>query len=152
MGIMVPENCTRYFLPHHSWIFLRWEDSYWAKIKSQKSSKFWAKKCHTMEFPIPAVLSQNVTNKSFLVCVKSEKYASLVTLRPQWDRCRRDEAEMRVLNFKTKWSEFQMPSQTAPAEAKPRCVYSILKPHGQSSRCQVRLLLPRRSQGAYTQF
>ena len=37
------------------------------------------------------------------------------------------------------------PSQTAAAETKPRCVYSILKPHGQSSRCQVRLLPPRRS-------
>ena len=35
------------------------------------------------------------------------------------------------------------PSGTAAAEAKPRCVYSILKPHGQSSRCQVRLLPPR---------
>ena len=44
------------------------------------------------------------------------------------------------------------PSGTAAAEAKPRCVYSILKPHGQSSRCQVRLLPPRRSRGAYTQF
>ena len=33
------------------------------------------------------------------------------------------------------------PSQTAAAEAKPRCVYSILKPHGQSFRRQVRLLL-----------
>ena len=44
----------------------------------------------------------------------------------------RGEAEVRIINFKTTWSEFQMPSQTAPAEAKPRCVYSILKPHGQS--------------------
>ena len=44
------------------------------------------------------------------------------------------------------------PSETTATEAKPRCVYSILKPHGQSSRCQVRLLPPRRSQGAYTQF
>ena len=44
------------------------------------------------------------------------------------------------------------PSGTAPTEAKPRCVYSILKPHGQSSRCQVRLLPLRQSQGAYTQF
>ena len=56
------------------------------------------------------------------------------------DCSRRGEAEVRILNFKTSWSEFQMPSQTAPAEAKPRCVYSILKPHGQSSRCQARLL------------
>ena len=30
--------------------------------------------------PIPAVVSQNVTNKSCLVCVISEKYALLVTL------------------------------------------------------------------------
>ena len=44
------------------------------------------------------------------------------------------------------------PIWTAAAEAKPRCIYSILKPHGQSSRCQVRLLLPKQSQGAYTQF
>ena len=34
------------------------------------------------------------------------------------------------------------PSWTATAEAKPRCVYSILKPHGQSSRSPVRLLGP----------
>ena len=44
----------------------------------------------------------------------------------------RGEAKVRIFNFKTTWSEFQRPSQTAPAEAKPRCVYSILKPHGQS--------------------
>ena len=64
----------------------------------------------------------------------------------------RGEAELRILELKTTWSEFQMPSQTAPAEVKPKYVYSILKPHGQSSRCQVRLLRPRRSRGAYTQF
>ena len=108
--------------------------------------------CVQILYQFPAVISQNVTNKSCLVCVKSEKYAALVTLRPQWDRCRRGEAEVRILDFKTTWSELQMPSQTTPAEAKPRCVYSILKPHGQSSRCQVRLLPPRRSRGAYTQF
>ena len=33
--------------------------------------------------PLSPVLSQNVTNKSCLVCVMSEKYASWVTLRPQ---------------------------------------------------------------------
>ena len=32
--------------------------------------------------PVFAVGSQNVTNRSFLVCVKSEKYALWVTLRP----------------------------------------------------------------------
>ena len=87
---------------------------------------------HAFEYLIPAFLSQNFSNKSCLVCFKCEKYASLVTLRPQWDRYRRGKAEVRILDFKTTWSEFQMPSQTAPAEAKPRCVYSNLKPHGQS--------------------
>ena len=33
------------------------------------------------------------------------------------------------------------PSRTATAKAKPTCVYSILKPHGQTFRRQVRLLL-----------
>ena len=57
---------------------------------------------------------------------------------------------LRVKNMHP-WSPSD-PSGTAVAEAKPRCVYSILKRHGQSSRCQVRLLLPRRSRGAYTQI
>ena len=102
--------------------------------------------------PNSCSLSQNVTNKSYLVCVKSEKYASWVTLRAQLDCCRRGKAEVCIIKFKTIWSEFQRPSQTAPTEAKPRCVYSILKPHGQSSRGHVRLLSPRRSRGKYTQF
>ena len=46
----------------------------------------------------------------------SEKYASWVTLRPQWDRYRQGEAEARLLNFKTTWSEFQKTSQTAPEQ------------------------------------
>ena len=74
----------------------------------------------------PAVVSQNVTNKSCLVCDKSEKYAFWMTVTPQLDHCCRGEAKVRIINFKTTWSEFQMPSPTAPAEAKPRCVYSIL--------------------------
>ena len=101
---------------------------------------------HFHFFRFPAVVSQNVTNKSCLACVENEKYASWVIIRPQWDCCCRGEAEVRIINFKTTWSEFQIPSQTAPAEAKPRCVYSILKPHDQSSRCQVRLLPPRRTE------
>ena len=43
----------------------------------------------------------------------SEKYAFWVTLRPQSDRCRQGEAEVRILNFKTTWSEFQKANQTA---------------------------------------
>ena len=38
---------------------------------------------------------------------------SCVTLRPQWDSCHRGEAEVRILNFKTTWSEIQKASQTA---------------------------------------
>ena len=80
----------------------------------------------------PAVVSKNVTNKSCLVYVQSEKYPSWVTLTPQLDSCCRGKAEVRILEFKTTWSEVHMPSQTAHAEAKPRCVYSNLKPHCQS--------------------
>ena len=43
----------------------------------------------------------------------SKKYAFWVTLRPRSDCCRRGEAEVRILNFKTTWSEFQRASQTA---------------------------------------
>ena len=43
----------------------------------------------------------------------SEKYAFWVTLRPQSDCCRRGEAEVRILDFKTTWSEFQKANQTA---------------------------------------
>ena len=63
--------------------------------------------------PIPAVSPQNVTNKSYLVYVMSKKYAFWDTLRPQSDCCRRGEAEVHILDFKTTWSEFQKPSQTA---------------------------------------
>ena len=63
--------------------------------------------------PFPAVASQTFTNKGCLVCVMSEKYACWVTLRPQSDCCHQGEAKVRILDFKTIWSEFQKPSQTA---------------------------------------
>ena len=50
---------------------------------------------------IPASVSQNVTNKSCLVCVKSKKYVSWVILRPQWDHCCQGEAKVHVLDFNT---------------------------------------------------
>ena len=43
----------------------------------------------------------------------SEKYAFLVTLRPQSDHCCQGEAKVHIFNFKTTWSEFQKASQTA---------------------------------------
>ena len=33
--------------------------------------------CHTLGFPIPAVVLQNVSNKSYLVCVEREKLCIL---------------------------------------------------------------------------
>ena len=65
---------------------------------------------------IPAGVSQNVANKCCLVCVMSEKYASWVTLRPQWDRCRRGEAEVRILDFQTTWSEFHHLPRVGPKQ------------------------------------
>ena len=55
----------------------------------------------------------------------SEKYALWVTLRPQSDRCCQGEAKVRILDFKTTWSEFQETSQTAPerGEAELRILY-----------------------------
>ena len=71
--------------------------------------------CSTLwrDTPMSAVVSQNDTNKSCLVCVKSEKYACWVTLRFLWDRCHQGKAEVGILDFKTTWSEFQKASQTA---------------------------------------
>ena len=48
----------------------------------------------------------------------SEKYAFWVTLRPQSDRCRRDEAEVSILYLKTTRSEFQKASQNATERGK----------------------------------
>ena len=72
--------------------------------------------CVRKEAPFPEVLSQNVNNKSCLVCVMSEKYASWVTLRPQWERYRRGKSEVRILNFKTTWSEFHHLPRVGPKQ------------------------------------
>ena len=50
----------------------------------------------------------------------SEKCAFWVTLRPQSDHCCRGEAEVRILNFKTTWSEFQKASQTATEQGEAK--------------------------------
>ena len=86
-------------------------------------------------------------------CRRGEAEVRILNFKIKWSELQkpsktateRGEAELRILNFKTTWSEFQMPSQTATAEAKPRCVYSISKPHGQNFRRQIRLL-PREFQ------
>ena len=90
-----------------------------------------------------AVLWQNVTNKSCLVCVQSEKYASWVNLTPQLDRCCRGEAEVRILDFKTTWSEFQIPSQNTLAEAKPKYMFRVSSPPQSRSKAVVCVSTPR---------
>ena len=58
-------------------------------------------RCHISilsHFTIPAVRSQNVTNKSCLVCVKSEKYAFWVTLRLTGSM-RQGESEQNTLHY-----------------------------------------------------
>ena len=47
----------------------------------------------------------------------SEKYTFWVTLRPQSDLCRGGEAEVRILDFKTTWSEFQKANQITTKRA-----------------------------------
>ena len=43
----------------------------------------------------------------------------MVTVSDAKSNCsRQGEAKVRIINFKTTWSEFQMPSQTAPAEVR----------------------------------
>ena len=79
--------------------------------------------CHTLEF---SVASQNVINKSSLVCFKSEKYAFWFTLRPQSDHCRRGKAEVCIFDFKTTWSVFQKGSQTATEQGKAKqCIFDF---------------------------
>ena len=75
--------------------------------------RLWFRPCVQKRTPFPAVVWQKVNNKSCLVCIKCKK---------------------------THPGSPSDPSGTAAAEAKPRYVYSILKPHGQSSRYQTRML------------
>ena len=88
---------------------------------------------------VPSVPSRPVPEKKSLkqkiLLNKVVRYTSRVTKKYSESCCGagRGEAKLRIFDFKTTWLEIQIPSQTAPAGAKPRCVYSILKPHGQSS-------------------
>ena len=70
--------------------------------------------------PIPAVIPLNVTNKSLLACLKSEKYAFWVILKPNSDPYRRGEAKVCIIDFKTKCSEFQRAIQTAAEQGKAK--------------------------------
>ena len=63
------------------------------------------------------------------MCMR-EKYACWVTLRPQSDCCRQGEAEVRILDFKTTWLEFQKESQTAVMRSEAELgLYNLKKHH-----------------------
>ena len=49
-------------------------------------------------------------------------------LDPNWTAAEQGEAELRILYFKTTWSEFQIPSQNTLAKAKPRYVFRVSSP------------------------
>ena len=59
------------------------------------------------------------------------------------DCSRQGEAEVCILNFKTTLSEFQITSQIAPAEAKPRCVFRVSSPPPSWSKAVVCVSTPR---------
>ena len=59
---------------------------------------------HTFKLPIPAVDSQNVSNKSCLACAQSEKYSFWFTLRPLGSM-RRGEAELHTLQYQARWNQ-----------------------------------------------
>ena len=96
--------------------------------------------------PIPAVVSENVTNKSCLICVQSEKYASWVNLTPQLDCCCRGEAEVRILDFKTTWSEFQKANQTATEQGNAKRIsnQNVCSPPQSRSQAVVWVSTPRK--------
>ena len=53
--------------------------------------------------------------------------------KPSQTAAKRGKAELRIFDFKTTWSEFHKPIRLLLSKAKPSYIYSILKPHGQSS-------------------
>ena len=59
---------------------------------------------HTFKLPIPAVDSQNVSNKSCLACAQSEKYSFWFTLRPLGSM-RQGEAELHTLQYQARWNQ-----------------------------------------------
>ena len=76
----------------------------------------------------------------------SEKYAFWVTLRPQSDCCRRGEAEVRILDFKTTWSEFQKANQTATKQGNAERIsnQNICSPPQSRSQAVVCVSTPRK--------
>ena len=58
-----------------------------------------------------------------------EKYACWVTLRPLSDHCRRGEAEVRIFDFQTTWTQFQKHCQTTATLGEAELCRDNLKKH-----------------------
>ena len=54
---------------------------------------------------------------------------------------RRGHTELRILDFKTTWSQFQKTSQTAAEQGEAELRILNFKTHGQTSQSPIRLLL-----------
>ena len=78
---------------------------------------------HWLLTPVSAVGSQNVTNRSFLVCVKSEKYALRVTLRPLGS-IRQGEPEIHAIRYCTRGSRAELITLTSVSHYFPVLVPS----------------------------
>ena len=76
----------------------------------------------------------------------SEKYAFWITLRPQSYRCRRGKAEVRILDFKTTWSEFQKANQTATKQGNAERIsyQNVCSPPQSQSQAVVCISTPRK--------
>ena len=104
---------------------------------------------------IPAVVSQNVTNKSCLesfrrqvrlLCTEggeaelrilNSKTACSEFQKPSQTAIEQGKAELRILNFKTTWSQFQKPSQTAVRRGEAELhIYNLKKTLPPQSRSQ----------------
>ena len=76
----------------------------------------------------------------------SERYAFWVTLRPHLDCWRRGKAEVRILYFKTTWSEFQKANQTATEQDNAERIsnQNICSPYKGRSQAVVCVSTPRK--------
>ena len=79
------------------------------------SFRIWV--CHTLGI---SVASQNVTNKSFLVCVKSEKYAFWATLK-YLGTMQQVEAELSTLHYQAKGSQAAYNKTHFSISSPPQC-------------------------------
>ena len=87
--------------------------------------------CPTFEFPIPAVVSQSITDKSCLICVKNENNTFLVTIRFLGSK-RWGEAELHTLQDQERRSQATYTktsfSVSSPLQCRSQAVVCVSTP------------------------